>query len=456
MASQNKKLKVVAEKKPLPCKIIVALICIGLIVCLGFIVLLLKTILKRHSESNTYKYGVVVKASDVEVATPYFIADPERVGYPIRKAAALFISNNHGMFIDEHIVQYNVDFNETTFSLISNNFPNSFIALCHVAFAEHRPMALTPDLLWHYIMKGISIHINKYSEELRKKFVSHEGKKELVVNVQKHAVDLDVEDWSRVFKDFRYKIEANLTEEGKTLISKKKFSTTSDVIDDVSCIALMDAMSEYFKYRVKYICGIPSVSLLGRKDDWMELRKRAERALNLLSTDDLKGDVSLSWWKGSLLPVLDKLIDCYENPELEANREWMARIYKTRRKSLGCTSTTLVTGWVNAFFPYFGTSVEDSYINRWSNLDLIKASKEWMAEEDFNGNELYDYPASVSTVDFIFEDHGYEQKMEMYGGPCCLSEQVRENELPTAPGTLHAHFGWLIKRSANFTSMYMG
>ena len=299
-----KKLKVVAERNPLHCKIIVALICIGLIVCLGLTVLLLKTILERGSQNTIY--GVVVKASDVEVAAPYYLEAPELINYPVRKA----VSSYDTMFRDEvqDIVQYNVDFNETTFSLVSNSFPNSLLVMCHVAFAEHRPMALTPDLLWHYIMKGISIHINKYSEELRKKFVMHEDKEELIVDVYKPARALDVDDWSDVFKEFRYKIAANLTEEGKALISEKKFSTTSNVIDDVSCIALMDAMSKYFDYRVKYVCGIPSVALLGRKGDWMELRNRAQRALNLLSSDDLKGDVSLSWWKGSLLPVLDKLI----------------------------------------------------------------------------------------------------------------------------------------------------
>ena len=443
MASQYKKLKVVAERNPLHCKIIVALICIGLIVCLGFIVLLLKTILERRSRNTIY--GVIVKASDVVVATPFYLEAPEVINYPIRKAVSSFAVNDDTMFRDEEIVEYNVDFNETTFSLVSNSFPNSLLVMCHVAFAEHRPMALTPDLLWHYIMKGISIHINKYSEELRKKFVMHEDKEELIVDVNKSARALNVGDWSHVFKEFRYKIEANLTEEGKALISKKKFSTTTNVIDDVSCIALMDAMSKYFDYRVRYVCGIPSVALLGRKEDWMELRNKAERALNLLSTEDLKGDVSLSWWKGSLLPVLDKLIECYENPESAENMEWMARIYKTRDEG-GCVTTTIVTGWVNVFFPYLGESAKHSEINQWANLDLIESYQEWMVE-DFNGNEADDYPTSVSTVDFIFEDNGYEQKMKMYGGPCCLSEQVRENELPTAPGTLHAHFGWLIKHN---------
>ena len=143
------------------------------------------------------------------------------------------------------------------------------------------------------------------------------------------------------------KIEATLTEEGKIMVSAK-FSTTSQVMEDVSCIALMDAMSKYYQYQMVYICGIPSVTLLGNREDWIELRNRSQCVLDLLSSDDLKGDVSLSWWKPSLLAILDKLIKCYDDPESAENMDWMARIYKSDREGYG--GHAFVCGWVNVFF----------------------------------------------------------------------------------------------------------
>ena len=393
--------------------------------------------------------GVTLKAAPVEVATPRFSKNSVKI--PTLEGASI-LTNKDGHFREDGktVVEYKVDLDENIFSAVrTRGDTNSLIAMCDLAFAEHRPMALTPDLLWHYIVKGISIHIHKYSEDLRRKIVSHEGKKELTVIRDIDIHDLDADVWSSVFKEFRSQIEATLTEDGKAIISKNKFSTTSEVIDDVSCIALMGAMSKYFAYRFKILCGIPSVTLLGKREDWVELKNRSERALQLLSSGDLKGEVSLSWWKSPLLAVLDKLIQCYDDPESAENMDWMARIYNYN--IVGCGETS-ISGWVNVFFPYLGECAEDSPVNRFVTLDLVSSQRvegndfsQWQYEYNFN-----DFPKGISSVNFILDYLGIKQyKMKMYGGPCCVSEQMAEAGFPCPPGTLHAHFGWLIKHDAD-------
>ena len=144
--------------------------------------------------------GDTMKASPVEVAAPYFSKSSTK---PTILDAASILTSTDGYFREDgkQISEYKVDFEESIFLPITTGATNSLIAMCHLAFAEHRPMAVTPDLLWHYIVRGISTHIHKYSEELRKKFVSHEGKKELTVFREK--LDLDADDWSSLFKEFR-------------------------------------------------------------------------------------------------------------------------------------------------------------------------------------------------------------------------------------------------------------
>ena len=431
-------------------------------------------------EKNPTTAGVTVKASPVEVAKPYFKEDtnkPKRYRNPLTEPLnASTILTGNGVFCREDekkVVASKIDLDEHSFAAVGNSLfterTNSLIAMCHLAFAEHRPMALTPDLLWHYIVKGISIHIHKYSEELRKKFVSHEGKKELTVTRDK--LDLDAEDWSGAFKEFRSQIEATLTEDGKAMITENKFSTTSEVIDDVSCIALMDTISKYYSYRMVCICGIPSVTLLGKKEDWMELKNRSERTLQLLSSDDLKGEVSLSWWKSPLLAVLDKLIQCYDDPESAENKDWMARIYKSEREGYG--GHAFICGWVNVFFPYLGNSVEakEYRVNEWANNDLIQMRSDLKMHFDMKkndncenkdqlgfghghfdnarkfGNSGSAFPKAISSVDFTWIKPGQQHKMKIHGGPCCVSEQMVEAGFPCPPGTLHAHFGWLIKHN---------
>ena len=386
-----------------------------------------------------------MKASPVEVAPPYFLSSSVKI--PILEASAILTGTERFFREDgKKIVEYKLDLHENIFSPVKTmENTNSLIAMCHLAFAEQRPMALTPDLLWHYIVKGISTHIHKYSEELRKKFVSHEGKMDL--NVKRDKLDLDADDWSSIFEEFRSQIEATMTEEGKAMISEKKFSTTSDVIDDVSCIALMDAMSDYFRYYVTIACGIPSITLLGKREDWIELKNRAEGVLQLVSLDDLKGEVSLSWWKSPLLSVLDKLIQCYDDPESAENMDWMARIYKSDRE--GYSGELVVSGWVNVFFPYIRGHARGR-VNSSAKLDLVHMKIPEFSYFNSDNNNPFEYPKGISSVNFILDYFGIKQyKMKMYGGPCCVSEQMAEAGLPCPPGTLHAHFGWLIKHDAD-------
>ena len=53
----------------------------------------------------------------------------------------------------------------------------------HLAFSEHRPLLLTPDIIWITIAQGFAHHVNNHAEELRDRFVSHSGKETLTIEV---------------------------------------------------------------------------------------------------------------------------------------------------------------------------------------------------------------------------------------------------------------------------------
>ena len=44
------------------------------------------------------------------------------------------------------------------------------------AYAEHRPLVLSPDMVWLIISQGFANYANEHAEMLRDKLVSHEGK----------------------------------------------------------------------------------------------------------------------------------------------------------------------------------------------------------------------------------------------------------------------------------------
>jgi Domain of unknown function (DUF4419) len=49
------------------------------------------------------------------------------------------------------------------------------VAAVHRAFMEHRPLCLSPDMIWLMIIQGVANHINAHAEELRPRIVSHQG-----------------------------------------------------------------------------------------------------------------------------------------------------------------------------------------------------------------------------------------------------------------------------------------
>ena len=49
------------------------------------------------------------------------------------------------------------------------------------AYAEHRPLVLSPDMVWLLISQGFARYVNAHSEELRDQIVSHTEKMDLVI-----------------------------------------------------------------------------------------------------------------------------------------------------------------------------------------------------------------------------------------------------------------------------------
>src|SRR5947207_15910880 len=55
------------------------------------------------------------------------------------------------------------------------------IAAAHKAFSDHRPLVLSPDMIWVTILQGLAQHVKNDPERFRDRFVSHLGSKVLEV-----------------------------------------------------------------------------------------------------------------------------------------------------------------------------------------------------------------------------------------------------------------------------------
>ncbi|GLY53013.1 DUF4419 domain-containing protein [Lentzea sp. NBRC 102530] len=205
--------------------------------------------------------------------------------------------------------------------------PNGVHPLLHAvskAFAEHRPLVLSPDAVWLTIARGIAEHVKEHAEELRPVLVGHRGKQRLEVL---HGPD---DTWDTVLEGLAKQI-------GDTTFDCD-FSTSTAVERLAGRVAMMDAYSPYHGYWMIAVCGIPSITLTGTPDDWREIRRRI---------DDLPR-FGLEHWCRSLVPITDQFVRAAEG---NADTDFWKRIYNP----FDAYGGERVTGWITRFYPYLGT-----------------------------------------------------------------------------------------------------
>lgn len=214
------------------------------------------------------------------------------------------------------------------------------------SYAEHRPVVITPDIIWTIICQGFSRHINMDPEKYRHMLVSHEGKMGLEVRRSSEG-EFTTQDWEDVIRDFAVQIEQNTQGTiASSLIAD--FSTTGPIEAVSSRITLMSTVKEYFEFVVvNMICGIPYITLKGTPQDWRLIR---ERSMELARFD-------LKWWISGLIPVLDEFVKTAEgNP---SQKFWKSIVMTYRPEDIrgaGCIpdpdGETMVDGWFPKLFPY--------------------------------------------------------------------------------------------------------
>lgn len=52
---------------------------------------------------------------------------------------------------------------------------HGLVIAAHLAFCEHRPLVISPDMLWLCITQALARYVNSHAEVLRPRLVRHEG-----------------------------------------------------------------------------------------------------------------------------------------------------------------------------------------------------------------------------------------------------------------------------------------
>lgn len=203
-----------------------------------------------------------------------------------------------------------------TDKLIVPRIGNALVGAVHLSFASHYPLILSAEDIWICICQGFAHHISNKPEKYRKKFVSFDGKKKLIVRRDNFVKGSTENDWPGVFSDFSTQIQDNIGKDAYQMIISE-FSTTTPLSKAISEIVLMDTVKNHFEYGLMTKCGIPEVHLEGTLADWQLLKQKAQKFSKF----------DLDWWIKELNPVLDKIIASVKSKSVQ-DKDFWSSIYK--------------------------------------------------------------------------------------------------------------------------------
>ena len=297
---------------------------------------------------------------------------------------------------------------------------NSFVATVHQVFAEHRPLLITPDAFWMTIAQGFAQHINNNAERLRYQFVNHSSKKELKVVLERL---LDNQDWQKAVELWSKQIDENVKADIADLMVCD-FSTTTPIIRTASQVVIMDALEQYFDYRLYMICGIPWITVQGTVDDWKKIRERVE----------IIGQYDLEWWTKRLLPICDGIIETVAG---KPNLEFWKHICKPQSMYGG----EIITGWLADLFPYLKDSITNSSTMK---NPILETPREELTIS--YGIPPASFPDGISQASFTLNTPQGESQLELIAGFIGVGQNQKN-------GCLHPEIGWGVREEDNLSKI---
>ena len=279
---------------------------------------------------------------------------------------------------------------------------NSFMNALSDSYNYHYDFTIGPDMIWLLIQQGFNIHINENAEKYRSVFLQHEGKKDLIVEAE---LPTNKESW----RDYLGKLSTLiLTEVGEDIHSTMVAAFTTTGLDEkvASEVTMMKTFSEYFSYGGGSDCGIPQIKLLGTVKDWLSVRMRADKLLNLVGDD-------LDWWKEMLFPFLEKIWETSKGDSDQSN--WWREFYKFDHPGSG---NPYVSGHITNIFPYISLYGQNRRHNERTEISVSHI------------------PSGMNKVEIIHREDNREKKMLVWAG---LSHYTMDEDGFLVPG-----IGWAV------------
>ncbi len=221
---------------------------------------------------------------------------------------------------------------EQQYLQLAEAYNNGLVQTIHVCYDQHRPLLLSPDIIWLAICQGVAMHVNFNFNQLKYRIFTVKDRKTLIV--QNDSLAIDAKHWQEVIAGLANQTKEYTKDDIYSLLIPK-YTTTTTIETVAFQNTLLDAFKKEFNYVALTGCGIPQITITGTEQDWQTIYNR----LNELDK------VGLGDWGNELKPVIKQFINAVNN---KPNQDFWKNIYKNEELYGG----TVISGWILKFFPY--------------------------------------------------------------------------------------------------------
>ncbi|KAM0262999.1 hypothetical protein ACHAQJ_001377 [Trichoderma viride] len=202
------------------------------------------------------------------------------------------------------------------------------------AWGQHQSLILRPDEIWFEILAQLNFYMTAHAEDIRHLFVDFDGKEE--IKVWRLS-------WHDVIAAFAGEIQQRVKTDWLLDWIMPGFSTTDDNDGLTATVLMMGLMQHYFEFSGGIICGLPEVTLLGERDDWVKLLGKLDR---LKEWGEEPAD-----YAERLRPILKRFVDTWDDPECDETKDFWKNIVRSQRLfSCGAGPPDYsISGWITGF-----------------------------------------------------------------------------------------------------------
>eukprot|EP00047_Mylnosiga_fluctuans_P000424 m.192685 g.192685 ORF g.192685 m.192685 type:complete len:409 (+) comp10058_c0_seq2:86-1312(+) len=287
---------------------------------------------------------------------------------------------------------------------VQDRHRNAFVGAIIQAFNNHYPIEFSAGDFWLLILQGLARHVNANAEQLRHKFVNFEGKELIKIRADDFVRGSPDNDWARLVGDLVSQIDEK-TKPGVVPAMEATFSTTTIEERVAGRITIMDACKTYASYMFMTMCGFPSITLHGAREDWEQLHARIDGVLGLCEKKFAKS------WGAALKSVTSKFVEAFDGVTDFVFWQSMAKLGGTD-DSGGCK---YYSGWINVFFPYLADTRNSP--NRYCVPFSPKAdyAKE-LANPGLETNPTYAFPPAIASAPCVWDYLGTTIPLKFQAG----------------------------------------